>query len=68
VIEAEALAVFARLRGFAASARHPSHGSPSRSSRFGVRSRERRMVDLIFSSSNRLIGWLRSVDALKSAA
>ena len=37
----------ARLRGGAATARHPSReGSPSRSSRFSVSSRERRMVDL----------------------
>ena len=34
-----------RLRRCAATARHPSRGLPSRSSRFGVSSRERRMVD-----------------------
>ena len=33
-----------RLRRLAASARQPSHGSPSRSSRFGEASRERRLV------------------------
>jgi hypothetical protein len=51
----------------AATAEQPSPGSPSRSSRYGADSRERRLVDQIFTSWNPLISWLRNVAALGSA-
>ena len=47
---------------------HPSRGLPSRSSRFGVSSRERRMVDLTFASWNQIDDLLRRLEALRSAA
>ena len=50
------------------SARHPSRGLPSRSSRCAVSSRERRMVDQNSASWNRLTSWLRRVEALRAAA
>lgn len=37
------------------------------SSRFGVSSRERRMVDQIFASWNLLIRWLRRIEGLIKA-
>ena len=60
-----------RLRRYGAASfawlaeRHPSRGLPSRSSRVGVSSRERRMVDLNSGSWNRLVGWLRNIDAVR---
>ena len=53
----------ARLRGSAATARHPSSGLPSRSSRFGVSSPERNMVDLNSASWNQLATWLSAWSA-----
>ena len=58
----------ARLRRSAATARHPSRGLPSRSSRFGVSSRERRMVAQICPRWNRLQPWFELVGAFKDAA
>jgi len=76
----EAWAISARLRRFhlralrfggqvAASARHPSPaggwlGLPSRSSRFGASSRERRMVDQNSASWNRAVLWMRQLESL----
>ena len=57
----------ARLRGCAATARHPSRGSPSRSSRFGGSSRERRMVAQICPRWNRA-DWLREAEGYSQAA
>jgi hypothetical protein len=51
-----------------ASARQPSRGLPSRSSRYGAASRERRLVSLNFASWNQLHGWLRQVDGLSGVA
>jgi hypothetical protein len=51
--------VNARLCGFGATARHPFAWLASRSSRFGVSSRERRMVDQNSASWNQLSSWLR---------
>jgi hypothetical protein len=61
-------AVQARLRRSAATERHPSRGSPSRSSRFGVSSRERRMVAQICPRWNRLQPWFELARAFKDAA
>jgi hypothetical protein len=52
---------------FAASARQLSPRLPSRSSRFGVSKRERRLVDQNSASWNPLIGWLRNTEALSAA-
>jgi hypothetical protein len=43
-------------------------GSPSRSSRFGVSSRERRLVAQIFTSWNPLTSWLGQVEHYRKAA
>jgi hypothetical protein len=57
--DGEVFAVLAaRLRGYAATARHPARGWPSRSSRFGGSSRERRMVDQNRANWNRVVRWL----------
>jgi hypothetical protein len=46
----------------------PLRGLPSRSSRFGVSSRERRMVDQNSASWNPLISWLWQIDRLRRVA
>jgi hypothetical protein len=58
----------ARLRHFAATARHPSRGLPSRSSRFGRYKRERRMVAQIFPRWNRVEDWLKEAEGYSRAA
>jgi hypothetical protein len=40
-------------------------GSPSRSSRFGVSRRERRMLDQTISSWNQVTSWLAQIESLK---
>jgi hypothetical protein len=52
----------------AATARQPSHGSPSRSSRFGVSPRERRLVDQNSASWNQVAVLLSRIDALRLGA
>jgi hypothetical protein len=61
------VAADARLRGSAASARQPSRGSPSRSSRYADSSRERRLVAQICPRWNPLTRWMRQIEGFQRA-